>query len=846
MLTISPINSVNYYSDLASSDYYTSGGEPAGKWTGLGARYLSLIGQVDTNDYHHILQGFAPDGTPLCSNAGQDKRRHGWDLTFSAPKSLSIIWACADKDTRQSIQAAQFKAVQAAVQFLERHAAFTRRGHNGYIQESVLGLIAATFEHSTSRAQDPQLHTHCLIANVAPRHDGSFGTLDSHHLYQWKMASGALYRATLASQLRQLGFTIEQVESEVHFEVGGVPKTICRHFSQRAEAIEAALDAVGLKTSASHAGSTFKLTTRVHKQAVDRPTLFAKWHQQLDELGLPISQLKTIKSMTPEIVPSPLPIDSIIEQLVLKQAVFKLQDVYTAVAIQAQFHHAELSGIEAAVQELIESEALIELGHDNHSQLFTTQAMLDTEHELIACADALNKQTHYRLPEQTILQAVNKQANDQGFYLSDEQIEAVFSVCQSGLDILQGVAGGGKSTSAQAMRLAYEYAGFKVRGATVARQAAKQLEDETDIESSTLAKLLVELESGKANLNNTVILIDEAGQLSSPDLLQLMKAVHQAGGKLILVGEQQQLDAISHSGSLRFLSQRQGCTRIETIRRQRQPWARQAVMQFRAGNAMPALQAHIQHGLLQFSDNSHQAREQLVNEWQHYRKANPDKQTAILAQRWRDVKPLNDLVRQVYQQQGLVGHQNIELECAISNQHMTFAFSAGERVRFTRNDYRREFTNGELGTIELIEQIHGDVRFTIRCDDGRVVSFNQSDYCNDKGHLYLIQAYATTVYASQGSTIDGDVFVYYTSGMDRSATYVAGSRHKDNCHWFVNNEELDALSGTKDKGIPATAQTRITALARCMSTKREKGLAIEYLAEKQVQPQHQAEYDLIM
>ena len=251
---------------------------------------------------------------------------------------------------------------------------------------------------------------------------------------------------------------------------------------------------------------------------------------------------------------------------------------------------------------------------------------------------------------------------------------------------------------------------------------------------------------------------------------------------------------------------------------------------------------------MHFANNNHQAREQLVNQWQQYVKANPDKQTAILAQRWRDVKPLNDLVRQVYQQQGIVGHQNIEAECAISNQYITFAFSTGERVRFTRNDYKRGFTNGELGTIELVEQLDNDIRFTIRCDDGRVESFNQSDYCDEKNRLYLVQAYATTVYASQGSTIDGDTFIYYTSSMDRAATYVAGSRAKDKCHWFVNNEELDILSGTKDKGIEATEQTRLTTLARCMSANRKKGLAIEYLAEQQAQPeaQHQTEYDLAM
>lgn len=845
MLTIAHLNDITYCIRITREDYYTGGGEPMGRWAGLGARVLNLQGQVAPADYQAVFTGFAPDGTALCDNAGKE-RRPGWDLTFSAPKTVSILWARADEDTRHAIQSAQFKSVQAAVQFMERHAAFTRRGHDGLVQEAVMGLVAATFEHSTSRAQDPQLHTHCLIANIAPRTDGSWGTLDSHHLYQWKMAAGALYRAVLATQLRELGFNIEHREDGASFEVAGIPQRVCEFFSKRAAAINTALDAVGLKTSASHAGSTFKLTTREYKQAVDRSALFALWHQQLDELGLPVSQVAAIRQVPSSQFAQPLPLEMIVEHLTEQQAVFRLQDLYTAVATQAQFQHTRPQDIEAAVQNLLGDPQLIALGVEKNAQLFTTQAMLDIEQALIAAADGLHQQSHYRLDEQTIQAAIDQQAAKQGFALSDEQAEAVFSVCQSGLDILQGAAGAGKSTSMQAVRLALEAAGFKVRGAAVARKAAAQLEAETGIASTTVAKLLTELSSGKARLTGTAVIIDEAGQLSSLDLCKLTEAVQQAGGKLILVGEQQQLDAISHGGALRYLSQRQGCARIETIRRQRENWAREAVMHLRAGQADKALALHQEHRQLHIMDNSERTRYQLIKHWQQYTSRHPDKQSLILAQRWRDVKPLCDLVRQIYQMRGMVGTENIQAECSVGNQSLYFAFSSGERVRFTRNDYRRELTNGEEGTIEHIEQLKDDIRFTVRTDSGRIVRFKQSDYSDDKGRLYLVQAYASTVYSSQGMTVDGDVFIYYTTGMDRAASYVAGSRHKDNCHWFVNGEELDAFNGTKDMGLQDVAkaqQARLATLARCMSTNKEKLLASEYLTVQEPQPakaQHMA------
>lgn len=840
------INSLDYYSDLAKEDYYISGGEPKGNWAGLGARCLGLTDNVDTKDYRNVFRGYAPDGTPLCENHG-NKHRAGWDLTFSAPKSLSLVWALSDEKSRQEIQAGQLKAVKHALRFIEQHAAITRRGHGGKQQESVVGLVAALFDHCTSRARDPQLHTHCLIGNIAPRHDGTWGTLESRHLFLWQKAAGAVYRATLANHLRDMGFHIEQPDGKDHFEVKGVSRSICRHFSKRAQAIEAVMEALNVSNSSSKIGDAIALKTRAHKQKIDRPALFKEWHSMLNTLGFTSKHLASIQDKNVEVIPMPLPLSSIVERVVEKQAVFRLQDLYAAVAIEAQWQHTDLCEIEYTVQTMIEQQEVVFLGIDmNNNQLFSTPAMIALEKTLIEYADKLQQQNHYQLPEHTILNAVSQQAANQDFSLSDEQIEGVFSMCQTSLDILQGAAGAGKSTSTQAVKIAYESAGFKVIGATIARQAAKQLEEETGIISSTLAKLLIELESGKTKLTNTVVVVDEAGQLSSPDLNTLMTAIYNAGGKLILVGEQQQLDAITHTGSLRYLSQRQGCARVKTIRRQREPWACEAVGQLRTGNAMDALLAHKQRELLSFADDAQQARMELVKRWQQYCQDNPDKDTMILAQRWRDVKPLNDLVRQVHQAQGNLGNENIELDCVVGKNIMSFQFSMGERIRFTRNDYRKDLTNGQLGTIESVEQNGEDIHFTIRCDDGRTVSFNRSDYCDEHGSLFMVQSYATTVYASQGSTVDGDVFVYYSSGMDRSASYVAGSRHKDNCHWFVNSQEMDTLSGASDKGIAGTEQTRLTTLARCMSTNKEKYLAVEYLAEQQVQPQHQAGFDLAM
>lgn len=134
-----------------------------------------------------------------------------------------------------------------------------------------------------------------------------------------------------------------------------------------------------------------------------------------------------------------------------------------------------------------------------------------------------------------------------------------------------------------------------------------------------------------------------------------------------------------------------------------------------------------------------------------------------------------------------------------------------------------------------------DIRFTVKLDSGRTVSFYQSDYSDEQGRLQLVQAYASTVYSAQGATVDGDTFVLYTTSMDRAASYVAGSRHKDKCHWFVNGQELDAQSGQTDKGQIPDTETRLKTLARCMSINKHKAMASEYLAEQQAEQAAQQE-----
>ena len=264
----------NYYLDLARDDYYANAREQAGVWFGRGAELLGLAGLVHREPFLHLLSGCSPDGkSPLVQNARAPDRQSGWDLTFSAPKSVSVLWALASPRTRQQIEMVHHQAVELALSHLERTSALTRRGQGGKIVEPA-AVVFATFQHSTSRAQDPQLHTHAIVVNLGLRRDGTTGTLQSHAFFEQKMLLGSLYRAQLAAGLsKHLGLILQP--EPVGFHVAGVPRELCHELSKRRRDIKRVLEERGQTDAVAAKVAT--LDTRPRKQRTSRAELFAQW-----------------------------------------------------------------------------------------------------------------------------------------------------------------------------------------------------------------------------------------------------------------------------------------------------------------------------------------------------------------------------------------------------------------------------------------------------------------------------------------------------------------------------------------------------------------------------------------
>ena len=301
MLSIGTIASAaqgaSYYQK--DGDYAKGDPEPreASAWFGKGAEALGLSGLVDPDLFRAILEGKVPDGsgTELGKRGkeGEITHRPGRDLTFSAPKSVSIA-ALVGGDER--IVGAHDRAVKTALDWVERNAVETRMQDPEAGRTVRVGnqkTVVATFRHGTSRNLDPQLHTHSVLANMVQGNDGKWRTMANEKLYECQKLVGALYRNELAAGLGRLGYDIEKTHADGRFEIAGVSREAIRAFSTRRAEIEAAMAERGLGDTADNPRHAERaaLMTRATKRDVDREELRRVWHRQAIDLDLHLGTL---------------------------------------------------------------------------------------------------------------------------------------------------------------------------------------------------------------------------------------------------------------------------------------------------------------------------------------------------------------------------------------------------------------------------------------------------------------------------------------------------------------------------------------------------------------------------
>jgi conjugative relaxase-like TrwC/TraI family protein len=360
-------------------DYYSGEGEAPGAWLDAGARALGLAGEVDEGGIERLLSGRDPASgaelrTPPRSGAGA-----GFDLTFKAPKSVSIIFGIAEPDVTRELVAAHEAAVRDALGYLEQEACKTRRRIGGRVtQLHGGGFVAAAFRHRASRAGDPLLHTHVVVANCTQTADGRWGALDARLLYLHAKTAGYLYQASLRYEVtRRLGLAWQPVEHGVA-DLVGVSREVIEHFSRRRTEILKELSARG--EHSARAAQMAALDTRRSKDyEVSAHRLRAEWQARATEHGLDIDALKIVLEPSLHRRPDDEVADWLVgpHGLTQQASTFSRRDVVQALA-EASRQGAPASLVQARADAFLDRHDVIAVATTTERR-FTTAGLLKLE-----------------------------------------------------------------------------------------------------------------------------------------------------------------------------------------------------------------------------------------------------------------------------------------------------------------------------------------------------------------------------------------------------------------------------------------------------------------------------------
>jgi hypothetical protein len=423
--------------------------------------------------------------------------------------------------------------------------------------------------------------------------------------------------------------------------------------------------------------------------------------------------------------------------------------------------------------------------------------MIETEQMLQRASLLMAERERHRVNHHD-RDAALARAAERELVLSGEQRAAFEHVTnERGLSVVVGYAGTGKSAMLGVAREAWEGAGYEVRGLALSGIAAENLEHGSGIQSRTIASLEHQWDQGRELLTaRDVLVIDEAGMVGTRQMERVLSHASEAGAKVVLVGDPQQLQAIEAGAAFRAIHERHGGVEIGEVRRQREGWQQDATRHLATGRTGEAIRAYGEHGMVHVADTREAARGALVAGWDQERVAAPDKSRIILTHTNNEVRELNEAARDRMREAGALGD-----DVLVKVERGERSFAAGDRIMFLRNERSLEVKNGTLGTIE---QVSGrDI--TVRTDAGQSVSFDFKDYA------YVDHGYAATIHKAQGMTVD-KAHVLATPGMDSHAAYVAMSRHRDGVELHYGKDDFADQSK----------------LVRTLSRERAKDIASDY------------------
>ena len=792
----------------AHGDYYTNDEkEPPGVWycgmangsreTKLGFKHAEKFDHQNDSAqlFKNLVQGFDKNGNALTKNAGDANRVSLHDFTLSAPKSVSVAWAFADDQTKQKIAGAQQAASIKFLDFLSQYSA-ARTGKGG-IDKVNAPLRAAMFEHASSRENDPQLHTHCVILNVAET-EKKTTALQIFSMMKWQGAAASLYHADLAWRMKTMGFAIRK-EGKL-FEVDGVPAEVCEHFSKRRAQIKALVDkkmaAMGMDPASITASrgmlQVAALATRDQKNELTRAELQQLWNSAGAQLGFAQSEVNALINSEPalELTQEELLAEAreAVAELTQNHAVFKEPALLTAVAVRLMGRASTekiLDAVQSVKRDLYKTCPKLEKEPNTNTKdldstdyIYTTTEMMLLEREMLQLA--------YRRDEQHILKDT-----DLPDTLQPEQREAALWAMTdaNAVTVVEGTAGAGKTFTMAAVAAAYKRNGYTVAGLSNSWSAALNLKKEAALaDGRAITGWLNGVRSGKIKLDEkTCVILDEAGMSGAREMRDVLQECKNAGAKVILLGDTLQQKSVTCGDPLRVIARQNGSKRLDEIRRQKDAAQRAAVHDFFAGRAQLGLQTYIENERVKITTGEEATTAAMIADW-HTARADGGSDLLIAVTK-AEVRELNRLAHEKRKENGELG-DSLQVKSMDVGKDSLTEFSIGDEVVIRVSKAKDEIYNRELFKIVAIT----DTKLQLQSAAGRAVEIDTADeswqYKDDDGEaagLGLQHSYAITAYASQGLTVDR-AFVKDSLFLKRSNAGVSMSRHRNECAVYINRE----------------------------------------------------------
>jgi len=841
-----------YASTAASTaKYYTryltdAPGELPGLWAGQQADLLGLNGTVTTEALERLLSGRDPVsdvelGLPLkdrtLANGKTIRAVAGFDATVSAPKSLSVLWALTGDP---GFAKAHDVAVQAVLSHLERFGSTTRiRSNGGRLHPDSQGLIVAGFRQTTSRADDPQLHTHLVISSKVQTVDGRWLALDARMLKGHQRALGGLYQSVLRAELTaRYGVAFGEIVKG-QAEIAGVPDDLLALFSKRTVQVD---DALAVKvaefyeregrdpTDWEKAALTREAAadTRIHKSSRPVDELRPGWLEDAADIGVtPELLLDSINQAARSVEPvADVMVNDVVEVLSAAGSAWHREDVIRAFCdLQRPVPDFDGEGWAAAIERAADwfVEQCVDLdptrgvsgrvsgrarGSDGRSEWIepvaahiTSDAILAQEEAILTWA--LDAHSHDPQPSATM--------RSDG--LDVLQHDAAAAVAGSDrLVLVVGPAGTGKTTMLRAAVEDLSSRGRSVYGVSPTAKAARTLERETGMACDTVAKLLHEWNRPDRPPDEpwrlpwgTTVIVDEASMLGTPSLAHLIELATTNTWRLALIGDPRQLQAVGRGGMFGELCNTGRTIELERVHRFDQPWEAQASLLLRQGDPR-ALDLYEQHGRIR-AGTLDEHLDHFADQWLERRAAGET--TAIMASTNQQVDLINSRIQSVRHD-----HEQLDPSCPVLIGGGESAY-AGDVVATRRNHRHLTTTTGErvrnrdLWTVTHTHD-NGDLTVTPLAGHGQITL--PAEYIRE--HVRL--GYAATEMGTQSDTVTASLELASQATTCRNL-YVAMTRgRQDNTVCVITETHdlgeardiLDAVIAVDRADSPATSQRR--------------------------------------